>query len=771
MRAFAIFLVCLSAALPASTVQAGCGCDKPPPPPAPIRPAFASPGATITLFPNGIAAGTAYDVVFQTTPPTRLRAIALDARDFADATQHTQLQVKVPPMPAGPLSVIVEAAGTPLLTIPADEFTMLPAPMPLPEANQTTVWPCYRAAVSGDGTVLVPFDVSAIGQRTSFSGASQGYRLTFGANDIAVYNTQGVLMQLLGPAQQGIFQIGDDQDATEDVQAPATTTATPQRDLLTNRIDFDEPNGYDLSKYFEVHDGSHDTLRATDGEGEGVPPSNGVALTDIDPILGTTNNAGERPTFAALSEAPGGFRDPGATVRVSTDVRFPADGEPAIAFVGLLGFGGGMVGLRVRQVPNAGFLVALETSDGGVAWEHLAGPESLAKTSNWLRLKAVFSYTGREITYTATVTDQGPDGLGPESQRLVFTGAFMSDALAGNPIVLRGFGGRRFYTSDRQSVQFDRFVDQYTPGTVPESEPGEKKLEGGGVDRTVRSFRLTYDRHEFQSYRTRHAVNDAFFLDASDPSWHQDGSRHFDHDHIVLAIRGLVNAATPPPAGTTPPFDLHITTTLVDDPPTASVPLVAVQGSCEETPPPAPGCTATPRTDCAAPPRAHGARLAIAGGSLPQRTFQWQWGKGSSVDAASFGDPLAGDPVSLCVYGTSDGDTLVGAALSASDATCGSARGRSRACWRSLGDDRGFTYRDNAGKRGGLQSIQMLANAPGRAPITAGASGSVITVPSLPLTAPVRVQLQNAHGGCWEARFGPQRARTNTATQFRATAD
>src|SRR5207249_8722866 len=43
--------------LSAVPVDAGCGCNKPPPPLAPIRPAFGSPGDTVTVFPSGIVPG------------------------------------------------------------------------------------------------------------------------------------------------------------------------------------------------------------------------------------------------------------------------------------------------------------------------------------------------------------------------------------------------------------------------------------------------------------------------------------------------------------------------------------------------------------------------------------------------------------------------------------------------------------------------------------------------------------------------------------------
>jgi hypothetical protein len=42
------------------------------------------------------------------------------------------------------------------------------------------------------------------------------------------------------------------------------------------------------------------------------------------------------------------------------------------------------------------------------------------------------------------------------------------------------------------------------------------------------------------------------------------GTRHIDHDHLVLAIRGVLEDGTTPQAGATPRFDLHIATALAN---------------------------------------------------------------------------------------------------------------------------------------------------------------------------------------------------------------
>jgi hypothetical protein len=80
------------------------------------------------------------------------------------------------------------------------------------------------------------------------------------------------------------------------------------------------------------------------------------------------------------------------------------------------------------------------------------------------------------------------------------------------------------------------------------------------------SLELIYDRHEFVTYRAEHAHVGGFGLDPLDLAWHLDGTRHIDHDHLVLAIRGTVEGQGTPAPGRTPAFDLTVTTALPDAP-------------------------------------------------------------------------------------------------------------------------------------------------------------------------------------------------------------
>jgi hypothetical protein len=70
---------------------------------------------------------------------------------------------------------------------------------------------------------------------------------------------------------------------------------------------------------------------------------------------------------------------------------------------------------------------------------------------------------------------------------------------------------------------------------------------------------LHYSRHEFTTYFLQHVERQPHAVDPTDGNWHLDGSRHVDHNHLILAIMGTVNGAAPA-AGATPPFDLAVDT-------------------------------------------------------------------------------------------------------------------------------------------------------------------------------------------------------------------
>jgi hypothetical protein len=68
-----------------------------------------------------------------------------------------------------------------------------------------------------------------------------------------------------------------------------------------------------------------------------------------------------------------------------------------------------------------------------------------------------------------------------------------------------------------------------------------------------------YSRHEFATFYLHHNEKQTHNVDANDANWHLNGSRHIDHDHLVLALVGTLNG-TAPAAGATPAFELVVKT-------------------------------------------------------------------------------------------------------------------------------------------------------------------------------------------------------------------
>ena len=70
------------------------------------------------------------------------------------------------------------------------------------------------------------------------------------------------------------------------------------------------------------------------------------------------------------------------------------------------------------------------------------------------------------------------------------------------------------------------------------------------------SSRIQYSRHEFNSYFLQHIERQPHQV--VDGNWHTDGTRHVDHNHLILSIAGVMaNGASPAP-GATPPFTLVV---------------------------------------------------------------------------------------------------------------------------------------------------------------------------------------------------------------------
>lgn len=90
--------------------------------------------------------------------------------------------------------------------------------------------------------------------------------------------------------------------------------------------------------------------------------------------------------------------------------------------------------------------------------------------------------------------------------------------------------------------------------------PGDASLYRIAQGDLTRGTKLSYWRHEFGTYKQEHRRRDNRAVEG-ETDWHVDGTYHVDHDHIVVAIRGVMPNGQPPMPGTTPAFRLVLSST------------------------------------------------------------------------------------------------------------------------------------------------------------------------------------------------------------------
>ena len=147
-----------------------------------------------------------------------------------------------------------------------------------------------------------------------------------------------------------------------------------------------------------------------------------------------------------------------------------------------------------------------------------------------------------------------------------------------------------------------------------------------------------------------------------------------------------------------------------------------------------------------------------------QDRVTWAWAAGIPLAKTDFGAPTSGvTGYVLCLY------SPTGSASRGLLHVAGGCPGGE--CWVDV--RRGFRYVYVATNQPPDRTLRVRLSAAGLhgATIAADGKGSAVTLPSLPLSLPVRVRLARTDGGgCWEATYGT-RISANTATRFRARAD
>jgi hypothetical protein len=189
---------------------AGCGCQKPPPDLASVRPNATYAGTPVSLFDSRFVTGRSYSVTFTagtTTGSATVSTTAVSRRDLADGVVKPQLVVILPSLPLGPTSIRVKYGNTTLFTLSDAAFTVVQAPIAVPEEVGGTSYPSYRAAIGRDGTFYLSLDMSAVTLPRVFRAQAQGYPLVFGSDAVTFYNIQGFLMQLLTADMPGLYSV------------------------------------------------------------------------------------------------------------------------------------------------------------------------------------------------------------------------------------------------------------------------------------------------------------------------------------------------------------------------------------------------------------------------------------------------------------------------------------------------------------------------------------------------------------------------------------
>jgi cysteine-rich repeat protein len=164
---------------------------------------------------------------------------------------------------------------------------------------------------------------------------------------------------------------------------------------------------------------------------------------------------------------------------------------------------------------------------------------------------------------------------------------------------------------------------------------------------------------------------------------------------------------------------------------------------------------------CLTPTVSDGARIRI---DARTRTLGWAWASGAATNMADFGDPRHSTGYAVCVFGDRP-DTPLVAAVANFGRSCAGNRG----CWRR--SKKGFRYRSSSRRPDGLSAITLRAGGAGKARIDVRAKGNKLTMPALPLTAPVVVELRKLDGSppCWGAEHST--VEKNTARHFVARGD
>lgn len=130
----------------------------------------------------------------------------------------------------------------------------------------------------------------------------------------------------------------------------------------------------------------------------------------------------------------------------------------------------------------------------------------------------------------------------------------------------------------------------------------------------------------------------------------------------------------------------------------------------------------------------------------------WKWIKGAATSQAELGDPTADANYTLCLYAGSTA-ALVGQALVPASASA----------WSAI-STKGYKYKDALAAADGITKVVLKGSAQPKAKALVKGKGSGLPDLTLPIEAPVIVQLRNSASGiCWGASYGAPQLIKNQA--------
>jgi cysteine-rich repeat protein len=174
-------------------------------------------------------------------------------------------------------------------------------------------------------------------------------------------------------------------------------------------------------------------------------------------------------------------------------------------------------------------------------------------------------------------------------------------------------------------------------------------------------------------------------------------------------------------------------------------------------------CSTVPRIDCIQPYIAGKGSLMVKRGTTPDRDLlKWKWSKGSRTTVAELGTPQTTTNYRLCIY---DASGLRRTLNAPAGGICGA-----KPCWKPLGAS-GFTYKDKQLTPEGIQQLKLKSGPDGKAQIQLAGRGTLLALPDLSsVVQPVRFQLRNSDGECWDAAFSAP-ATVHTGAMFKDKSD